>query len=260
MSSKAHHYVKSMDLLIISFLCSLKKNSFRVVTWSANEDSILTEAVNTHGAVNWNLFASLLPGRTAKQSRERWHNHLSKGVKKGDWSAREDEIISETQKLIGNQWSKIAVLLNGRTDNDVKNRFHVIQRRKGEESAARIFRNQRKLQNQRNKKSHSCLMTSSLSKHIANGSVFTSWYSSEQNSSSSDISLSCHSTLSSDSMDSTDSMNSYQFGCSIDDYVVDQEILDILASDAHIDDFCNGNPDSNDCDIIEYLCNEYVLS
>ena len=220
-----------------------------------------------HGAAsNWSLIATQIPGRTAKQLRERWHNHLNKGVKKGAWTDNEDEIISETQKLIGNQWAKIAGLLNGRTDNDVKNRFHVIQRRKGEESASRIFRNQRKEQNQRNKRMRCGVTSVTSSKNITQGditdneSVFTYSYSSNKDS---DISASCHSTLSSDSMDSVDSMDSYESGCSLDDYVVDQEILDILASesDAHHEEVYYVNtPNNNDYDWVDNLCIEYVLN
>ena len=50
--------------------------------WSAQEDSILYETVNKSGALNWNMVAGLLPGRTAKQCRERWHNHLNFGIRK----------------------------------------------------------------------------------------------------------------------------------------------------------------------------------
>jgi len=32
------------------------------------------------------LIAQSLPERTGKQCRERWHNHLGSGIKKGDWT------------------------------------------------------------------------------------------------------------------------------------------------------------------------------
>ena len=50
------------------------------------------------------------------------------GVKKGEWTATEDEIILRTQERCGNQWSNITRLLVGRTDNDVKNRYHSLRR------------------------------------------------------------------------------------------------------------------------------------
>lgn len=57
-------------------------------------------------------------------SRERWFNHLCPGVKKGDWTDEEDRIIFNMVTEYGKQWSKIREKLPGRTDNNIKNRFH----------------------------------------------------------------------------------------------------------------------------------------
>jgi hypothetical protein len=48
-----------------------------------------------------------LPGRTGKQCRERWHNHLNEGIIKGDWTEEEDKVITTMRLAIGNQWSKV---------------------------------------------------------------------------------------------------------------------------------------------------------
>lgn len=34
-----------------------------------------------------NLLARAFPGRSGKQCRERWHNHVDAHIKKGEWSA-----------------------------------------------------------------------------------------------------------------------------------------------------------------------------
>jgi len=96
--------------------------------WTEPEDEKLREFVNIFGTSRWAVIAEYLADRSGKQCRERWHNHLAPAIKKGSWSAEEDAIICTLQMRYGNQWSKITKRLNGRTDNSVKNRYHVLQR------------------------------------------------------------------------------------------------------------------------------------
>jgi len=92
--------------------------------WNEKEDKHLIEVVNTHGPKNWNFIASFISDRSAKQCRERWHNHLNPTLKKGEWSLEEDLLIITQTKKIGFKWSFIARLLPGRADNDIKNRYN----------------------------------------------------------------------------------------------------------------------------------------
>ena len=56
-------------------------------------------------------------GKTAKQCRERWHNHLEPGISKSPWTTAEELALFETHQRIGNKWAEIAKILEGRTDN-----------------------------------------------------------------------------------------------------------------------------------------------
>jgi hypothetical protein len=96
--------------------------------WTEEEDSILRGLIEANGIGKWTSIANSLPGRSGKQCRERWHNHLSPDVKKGEWDDEEDALIVGLQAKYGNLWSQFTPFLSGRTDNSIKNRFHVLQR------------------------------------------------------------------------------------------------------------------------------------
>lgn len=97
--------------------------------WSSEEDVVLGNILRSNGPLNWNTVATCFPERTGKQCRERWHNHLLDGIKKGEWTKEEDSIIMTTHAHLGNQWAKISKLLNGRSENGIKNRFYSLERR-----------------------------------------------------------------------------------------------------------------------------------
>lgn len=93
-------------------------------SWTREEDEIVVAFVRENGMKNWVKLAESLPGRIGKQCRERWMNHLNPHVARATWTPDEDAMLIDLHNRLGNQWTRIASLMNGRTDNDVKNRWN----------------------------------------------------------------------------------------------------------------------------------------
>ncbi|USP75623.1 uncharacterized protein yc1106_02897 [Curvularia clavata] len=79
--------------------------------WSPSEDQKLREGVEAQlreGEVkDWCRIADNLPGRTNKDCRKRWHNSVAGGLKKGQWSKSEDNLLSRGVEKYGQKWDSI---------------------------------------------------------------------------------------------------------------------------------------------------------
>lgn len=98
--------------------------------WTVDEDTKLIDLVTRYGTRRWSLIARALYGRVGKQCRERWNNHLAPDIKRGSWSAEEEDVLIRAHREVGNRWSDIARYLKGRTENSVKNHWNATKRRK----------------------------------------------------------------------------------------------------------------------------------
>jgi hypothetical protein len=93
-------------------------------SWTREEDQVVLNFVVENGVKDWAKLASMLKGRTGKQCRERFKNHLDPALHHDSWTESEDRHLVELHAQFGNQWSKIASCFEGRTDNCIKNRWN----------------------------------------------------------------------------------------------------------------------------------------
>mmetsp|Transcript_2509 Transcript_2509/g.6808 ORF Transcript_2509/g.6808 Transcript_2509/m.6808 type:complete len:292 (-) Transcript_2509:676-1551(-) len=106
--------------------------------WTAEEDQILRDAVERHGPRHWDMIASFLPGRNGQHARLRYNNYVrfNDDEKSRPFLEHEDRVILAAG-FRGAKWCSAAKEL-GRSNNAIKNRFHLLKRKLSKEQGAKF--------------------------------------------------------------------------------------------------------------------------
>ena len=92
--------------------------------FSKAEDDIIMRFFYTSPIRKWEIVSRQIPGRTARQCRDRFNNYLHPKLTNHEWCSEEDLKLIEKVKSIGFKWVTITKSFPGRSSNNVKNRWY----------------------------------------------------------------------------------------------------------------------------------------
>ena len=97
-----------------------------------SEDTNLLALIKENGPKKWKTIAKKMPGKTARQCRDRYMNYLRDGISNKPWTEEEDLHLLQRVNEFGTHWSKISRFFVGRSANNLKNRWYTYHiKRKG---------------------------------------------------------------------------------------------------------------------------------
>ena len=108
------------DIMINSLINGHKKRK----TFSKEEDARLLTLVKYYGITQWAKIASLMPFRSTRQCKERYEGYLAPSVNHEKFSSEEDLLLLEKYDKFGSKWKTISSFFEGRSGNQLKNRWN----------------------------------------------------------------------------------------------------------------------------------------
>ncbi|KAF0697265.1 Aste57867_12037 [Aphanomyces stellatus] len=104
--------------------------------WTPMEDQLLRSRVEQSHSESWSKIAEGVPGRSSKQCRDRWRNHLDPSLIKTAFTTDEEIALENAYEELGNRWTEIAKRLPGRSEHDVKLRWKTMHPHRSDRSKA----------------------------------------------------------------------------------------------------------------------------
>ena len=96
--------------------------------------SLLPMKIVFYGTSDWQYISKLIPGRNARQCRDRWQNYLSPEVVNGPWTSEEENLLISKYEKLGPCWRQIAKYFPTRTDINIKSHWNMMERRSKKEA------------------------------------------------------------------------------------------------------------------------------
>lgn len=103
--------------------------------WSSDEDKFLKTLLTLGELNDWSqvtfLMSMQFPDKkwSTAECKERWNDIVNVPDSKKSWSMSDELEVLVVHKLCGNNWSAASELLQGRSNNSIKNRFYSIFRK-----------------------------------------------------------------------------------------------------------------------------------
>jgi hypothetical protein len=103
--------------------------------FTPREDSLLREIISLGRCRDWSEVARDLPGRNARQCRERWNNYVNPNLTSMPWTSEEEALLIRKHSELGSQWQVMVRWFPNRSKNQIKNHWLALERRIQRESS-----------------------------------------------------------------------------------------------------------------------------
>jgi hypothetical protein len=104
-------------------MASRRTDQRKLDRFHPEEDLLLCRFVTEHGSESWREAAAALPGRTARQCRDRWRHYLQLSTPEQPWTKDEDLLLRRAVAYHGARWRIIRPFFPTRSDSDLRQRW-----------------------------------------------------------------------------------------------------------------------------------------